>query len=233
MIVTETSEHTSPEPLRIVAVSAGTGEPSTTRMLSDRILRSVLTQLEHQHRPVSTHTLELRHLAVDTAEAINSGIPSKQVQQAIDQLATADALIMSTPVYKAGIAGPFKSFIDLLDNDLLIAKPVILAATAGSSRHALVADDQMRSLFAFMRTFTTPTSVFAAPEDWNDTALNTRVDRDAVELTALITNGVTATVTKGSWSRYQHTFGGNAQPDGVNALAIDLDTDLMRLATGG
>jgi hypothetical protein len=55
-----------------------------------------------------------------------------------------------------------KSFVDVLDNDLLIAKPVALAATAGSSRHALVVDEQMRSLFAYMRALTLPTSVFAA-----------------------------------------------------------------------
>ena len=55
-----------------------------------------------------------------------------------------------------------KSFVDGLDNDLLIAKLVVLAATAGSSRHALVVDEQMRSLFAYMRALTLPTSVFAA-----------------------------------------------------------------------
>jgi hypothetical protein len=38
-----------------------------------------------------------------------------------------------TPVYKAGISGLFKPFADLIDNDLLIAKPVILGATGGSA----------------------------------------------------------------------------------------------------
>ena len=116
----------------------------------------------------------------------------------------------------------------MLDNDLLIAKPVVLAATAGTARHALVADDQMRPLFAYLRTMTVPTSLFAAPEDWSDPALNTRIDRAAFELTALMESGFASQVRNESWRSYQHEFGsaGGTETD------IDLDTDLMRLATG-
>ena len=80
--------------------------------------------------------------------------------------------------------------MDLLDNDLLIAKPVLLAATAGSSRHALVADEQMRPLFAYMRALTLPTSVFAAPEDWGTPELGDRIRRSATELEALVQAGI-------------------------------------------
>jgi len=65
--------------------------------------------------------------------------------------AEVDAIIAATPVYKAGISGLFKSFADLVDNDLLIAAPVVLAATGGTARHAMVVDDQLRPLFAFLR----------------------------------------------------------------------------------
>jgi FMN reductase len=64
-----------------------------------------------------------------------------ELQAAIEQIATADAVIAAAPVYKAGISGLFKSFVDVLDNDLLVAKPVLLAATTGSSRHAHVVDE--------------------------------------------------------------------------------------------
>ena len=53
---------------------------------------------------------------------------------------------------------------------------VLLAATAGSSRHALVIDNQMRPMFAYIRALTLPTSVFAAPEDWAATELRDRID---------------------------------------------------------
>ena len=113
----------------------------------------------------------------------------------------------STPVYKAGASGLFISFFDVLDNDLLIAKPVVLAATAGTARHALVADDQMRPLFAYLRALTVPTSVFAAPEDWGDPALNQRIDRAALELVLLMESGFARKVRDESWRSYQHAFG--------------------------
>ena len=120
------------------------------------------------------------------------------------------------PVYKAGINGLFKGFVDILDNDLLIGKPVVLAATAGSSRHPIIVDEHMRPLFAFMRAFTAPTSIFAAPEDWADTTLNARIDRAATELAVMVTSGISITITGNAWSRYQHTFAGNARPDGTD-----------------
>ena len=65
----------------------------------------------------------------------------------------------------------------------------MLAATAGTARHALVADDQMRPMFAYLRTMTVPTSLFAAPEDWSDPALAKRIDRAALELVLLMESG--------------------------------------------
>jgi FMN reductase len=106
---------------------------------------------------------------------------------------------------------------------------VVLAATAGTARHALVADDQMRPLFAYLRALTAPTALFAAPEDWGDPALSQRIDRAAVELVLLMESGFAAGVRDESWTSYQHELGSA----GGTEAAIDLDTDLMRLATGG
>ena len=130
--------------------------------------------------------IDLGPLAVDTARAAVAGFPGEELQAAIDQLAAADAIIAATPVYKAGISGLFKTFVDVLDNDLLVAKPVLLAATGGTPRHALVIDDQMRPLFAYMRALTLPTSVYAAPEDWGSSTLGKRIERAATELAVMV-----------------------------------------------
>jgi FMN reductase len=137
-------------------------------------------------------------------------------------------------VYKAGASGLFKSFFDLLDNDLLIGKPVILAATAGTARHALVADDQLRPLFAYLRALPVPTSLFAAPEDWADPALNQRAERAARELILLMDSGFARAVRDEAWDAYQHEFASSAAPrPDDDEPAINLNTDLMRLAAGG
>ena len=218
---------------RLVVISAGTGDPSSTRMLVDRIAQRTLELLHDTDAPASVSVIELAPLAVDIARAAVAGFPSEQLQMTIDQLAKADGIIAAAPVYKAGISGLFKSFIDVLDNDLLIAKPVLLAATAGSGRHALVVDEQMRPLFAYMRALTVPTSVFAAPEDWSAPDLSDRIQRATTELVLLVRAGIERQIADRSWSGYQHEFAGNATRAEQTAADIDFDSPLMRLAAGG
>jgi FMN reductase len=222
------------ETFNLVVVSAGTSDPSSTRMLADRTAQRVTALAEQRGAVVRTRVIDLREIATDITTALTSQLITQKLQQAVDALGAADGVIAATPVYKAGASGLFTSFFQVLDNDLLIGKPVVLAATAGTSRHALVLDDQMRSLFAYLRTLPVPTSLFAAPEDWGASAgdgsgLSKRIDRAAFELVLLMESGFARQVRGESWQSYQHEYGSA----GGTELDIDTDSDLMRLATGG
>jgi len=221
-------------PFGLVVVSGGTSDPSSSRMLADRVAARVTALADarggqRSGKHVAVRVIELREIATEITTALTSQLIAPRLQQAIDVLAAADGIVVATPVYKAAPSGLFTSFFHVLDNDLLIGKPVVLAATAGTSRHALVADDQMRPMFAFMRALPVPTSLFAAPEDWGDGALDKRVDRAATELLLLMESGFARAVREESWGSYQHELG---SANGTE-VDIDLDTDLMRLATGG
>ncbi len=214
---------------RLAVVSAGTSDASSTRLLADRIAERAAAICDSRGAAASTAFIELREIATDVSTALVSQLTTPRLQQAITTLGEADGVIACTPVYKAGPSGLFTSFFDILDNDLLIAKPVVLAATAGTARHALVADDQMRPMFAYLRAMAVPTSVFAAPEDWGDPALQNRIGRAAFELALLMESGFSEKIRDESWQSYQHDNGTGGGTD----VSIDLDTDLMRLATGG
>jgi FMN reductase len=242
------------ETFNLVVVSGGTSDPSSTRMLADRTAQRVTALAQRRGAAVRTRVIDLRELATDITTALTSQLITPRLQQAVDALAVADGLIAAAPVYKAAPSGLFTSFFHVLDNDLLIGKPVVLAATAGTARHALVVDDQMRPLFAYLRTLPVPTSLFAAPDDWGTAAgaargeeslggepgggeprggeqnpLATRIDRAAFELVLLMESGFARQVREESWQNYQHEFGSA----GGTELDIDTDSDLMRLATGG
>ena len=214
---------------RLVVVSAGTSDPSSTRLLAGRTAERAVDRAARNGNTISKSVIELRELAADITTALTTQLVTPKLQQAITALGEADGIVAAAPVYKAGPSGLFTSFFHVLDNDLLIAKPVVLAATAGTARHALVADEAMRPMFAYLRTMTTPTSLFAAPEDWSDPALATRIDRAALELVLLMESGFARQIKDQSWQNYTHEYGsaGGTQTD------IDLDTDLMRLAAGG
>ncbi|WP_309709237.1 CE1759 family FMN reductase [Pseudolysinimonas sp.] len=216
----------------LVVVNAGTGDPSSTRLLADRTAQRVAALAAENghsvdHERVDIRVIDLREIAAEVTTALVSQHVGPDLRAALDAVAAADGIIAATPVYAAGPSGLFTSFFQVLETDSLIGTPVVLAATAGTGRHALVADDQMRGMFGYLRAMTVPTALFAAPEDWADAALTARIDRAARELVTLMTSGVTEAVRRGNASRYQTQLGS------PNDTGIRLDSDLMRLAAGG
>lgn len=214
---------------QLVVVHAGTSESASTKLLADRLADSSAKQFAEDGIDLKITVVSVKELSEEIATAMVSGIHGEQLQSATQALLQADGVIAATPIYKAEASGLFSSFFHVLDRDLMIAKPVLLAATAGSSRHSLVVDHQIRALFAYMRSLTAPTSVFAAPEDWNEKALDQRVDRAAKELKVLIELNFFEKIQGDTFSAYQRDFGGVG---GTNT-DIDFESDLMRLATGG
>lgn len=217
----------APRTFNVVVVSAGASDPSSTRLLADRTATRVGDLAQERGAQVDVRHIELRRIAGEIVPALTSAVRGPGMKEALQALDEADGIVVSTPVYSAGPSGIFMSFFQAIDDDLLIAKPVLLTATAGTARHALVIDEQMRALFAYLRALSVPTSVFAASEDWNDASLGDRIDRAALELVVLMESDVAGQIKAATWSKYRHEYGGVASPD------LELDSDMMRLAAGG
>ena len=173
---------------RIAVVTAGASEHSSTTLLAQRVAREVVAVLGAGESPVDAEVsfIELRELAGELGIAMGSAMVGDRLRDALDEVARADALIAATPVYKASYSGLFKAFFDVLEDDAILSTPTVLAATAGTPRHALVPDDQMRPLFAYLRALVVPTSVFAAGDDWAGASLTRRATRAATELAPLV-----------------------------------------------
>ena len=177
------------EALRLIVITAGLGQPSTARILADRLADSTHKRLAERGRAVVVETLELRDLALDIAGAMVAGFPGAKLRSALDAVEAADGLIAVSPIYTASYSGLFKSFFDVLDKDALTGKPTLIAATGGTARHSLALDHALRPMFAYLRAFVVPTGVFAASEDWapdGGEALNERVERAGGELADLM-----------------------------------------------
>ncbi|MET8288998.1 MULTISPECIES: FMN reductase [unclassified Streptomyces] len=168
--------------MRLVVVSAGLSVPSSTRLLADRLAAATVRE-----SAARVEVVELRDLAVEIAHNLTNGFPGRALGSALDAVTAADGLIVVTPVFSASYSGLFKSFFDVLDKDALAGKPVLIAATGGSSRHSLVTEHALRPLFAYLRAVVVPTAVYAASEDWGAEGLAERIDRAAGELAALMT----------------------------------------------
>lgn len=173
--------------LRLVAVTAGLSQPSSTRLLTDRLVEAARRELAGLGADVKVETVELRDLAVDIAHAMVSGFPAGRLREALDAVAQADGLIAVTPIFTASYSGLFKSFFDVLDKEALDGTPVLIAATGGTARHSLALEHAVRPMFSYLRAVVVPTAVYAASEDWGQAdGLAPRVDRAAAELARLL-----------------------------------------------
>ncbi len=170
---------------KIVAISAGLGTPSSSRMLADRLGAAVVQELQLQGQDAELDVIELRDHAVDIANNLVTGFAAPPLAAVIDQVTEADGIIAVGPVFTASFSGLFKSFFDVIDNKALEGKPTIVGMTGGSARHSMVMDYAVRPMFSYLRAHVMPTAVFAAPDDWGSgegTALADRVQRAALEL---------------------------------------------------
>lgn len=170
-----------PAALRVVAVSGSLRDPSTTSALLAGIVEGILdgvrrdpliTGEEQVSReraadvPISRETVNLAPLAVDLAAAATGAPASDAVVAALDAVASADVLVVATPIYRGTYTGLFKLFFDLVHQDALAGTPVLLAAGGGNDQHTLAIDHQLRPLFAFFRAATLPVGVYARPGDF-------------------------------------------------------------------
>lgn len=174
----------------IAVVSAGLSEPSSTRLLADRLGASTLEALSADSAVagdrVELRNVDLRPLAHEITDAMLTRFAAPALTTAMATVVEADAVVFVTPVFTAGMSGLAKSFLDVLDKDALTDMPVLLGATGGTARHSLALEHGIRPVFAYLRAAVVPTGVFAATDDWgSDDAgtLDARIRRAGADLT--------------------------------------------------
>ena len=171
----------------IVVVSSGVSQPSSTRLLADRLAQAVSDELAARGRQSDVRVVEVRELAHEVVNMTLTGYAAAPLAEAQAALAAADGVIAVTPVFTAGPAGMFKAFLDVLDTTALAGTPVLLGATGGTARHSLVLEYGVRPVFTYLHADVVPTSVFAATDDWAEDvddvkSLPDRIRRAATEL---------------------------------------------------
>ena len=150
-------------PLRLVAVSGGLQRPSKSAALAEHLLDLIADEI-----PCEQRLVDLGQLAPKFAGTVwRSQLPDA-VERELAAVEQADVLVVATPVYRGAYTGLFKHFFDFIHQDALIDKPILLAATGGSERHALVIDHQLRPLFSFFQARTLPLGVYATDKDFVD-----------------------------------------------------------------
>ncbi|HEU4808217.1 MAG TPA: FMN reductase [Homoserinimonas sp.] len=163
--------------LKVVAVSGSLHAPSKTTAL----VNEILTALESR-TPVTTHLIELNEIGPEFAGALRRDQLSARVEDELQRIENADLLVVASPVYRASFTGLFKHLFDFVEQYSLVDKPVLLAATGGSDRHALMLEHQFRPLFGFFQSLTLPLGVYANDSDFSDYRVSNLDLHDRIDL---------------------------------------------------
>lgn len=147
----------------IIGLSGNLDRPSKTRALIRTVVATAASQFE-----ATGEIYDLADFGRSLGSARRAGDLDVSARVALEAILTADALVVGSPVYKGSYTGLFKHLIDLVDPLALSGKPVLLTATGGGDRHALVIEHQLRPLFGFFEAQTLPTGLYAADRDFND-----------------------------------------------------------------
>lgn len=161
----------------VVGFSGNFTRPSKTR----GFVNHIVTEIAGRYGlAASTH--DIIDLGPSLGNAKWSRELDEQAREILDRVIAADVLVVGSPTYKGSYTGLFKHFFDLVDPTALKGKPVLLAATGGGERHALIVEHQLRPLFGFFEAFALPTAVYASDRDFVDGVLTSEAIRARVGL---------------------------------------------------
>ena len=147
--------------LKIAAVIGSFQRPSRTAALVEALLERFAERL-----PVDIDVIEISDIGKALGGAFSVSALPEAVRRQFAAVESADFLIVAAPVFRGTYPGLFKHFFDLVGQNALVDTPVLLAATGGSDRHALVLEHQLRPLFSFFQALTLPIGVYATESDF-------------------------------------------------------------------
>ncbi|MBB3390829.1 FMN reductase [Rhizobium sp. BK275] len=169
---------------KLVGLAGSFNRPSKTFALVENI-----AGLAAEKYGFDNTIYDLTDVGPSLGQALRRDDLDNRAREIIADIANADVLVIGAPTFKGSYPGLFKHLIDLIDPHELRAKPIVITATGGGDRHALMVEHQLRPLFGFFMAHTLPTAVYASDRDFTDyrvssEQLSKRIGEVIGELTA-------------------------------------------------
>jgi FMN reductase len=161
----------------VVGFSGNITRPSKTRAFVDLVTRDIAAR-----HGLSASTYDIEDLGRSLGTARWARDLDSQAHPILEEILAADVLVVGSPTYKGSYTGLFKHFFDLIDPAALRGKPILLTATGGGERHALIVEHQLRPLFGFFQALVLPLGIYATEADFDDYRLASKAVADRITL---------------------------------------------------
>ncbi|WP_010098753.1 NADPH-dependent FMN reductase [Ornithinibacillus scapharcae] len=155
-------------------------------------MNHALTILREKYPDIEVELIDLADYDVHFSDGRNYLEYEGDTGYVASTIMEADAVLIGTPIFQASIPAPLKNIFDLLPEEAFVDKVVGMIVTAGSPKHYLVVEQQLKPILAYMKATMVQTYVFVEEKDFyrkeitNDDVLF-RMERLVEDLVSLFT----------------------------------------------
>lgn len=147
--------------MNVVILSGSTvGSKTKTAMLA---VKKVL----QQHKDLTVELIDLKDYDLVFSDGRHYLDYTGDTKTVTEKIMQADILMIGTPIFQASIPGTLKNIFDLLPTKALEKKVVGLVVTAGSAKHYLVIEQQLKPILSYMKAVVSSNYVFIEEQDFH------------------------------------------------------------------
>lgn len=145
-----------------VVVLSGSIVGSKTKTAMENVVRL----FENNFPDVHVTLLDLAQYDVQFSDGRHYFEYDGDTKYVTETIMQADAIVIGTPIFQASIPATLKNIFDLLPVHALRDKVVSQVVTAGTEKHYLIVEQQLKPILSYMKAHLVPTYVFIEEKDF-------------------------------------------------------------------
>ncbi|MGO2082677.1 NADPH-dependent FMN reductase [Vagococcus sp.] len=123
-------------------------------------MNKLIKKYQEIHPNHQTTFINLAELNVEFSDGRNYLDYEGETAFVANEMMNADIIFIGSPTFQASIPATLKNIFDLLPQKAFAQKTVGILMTAGSDKHYLVAETQLKPILSYMKANIVPTYVF-------------------------------------------------------------------------
>lgn len=147
--------------MRIVVLS-GSNVGSKTRTAMDYTIK----ELKENYPNNEVILIDLAEYAMQFSDGRDYREYEGDTKYVAETIMDADAIIIGTPIFQASIPATLKNIFDLLPEKAFRDKVVSMIVTAGSPKHYLIVEQQLKPILSYMKAQVVQTYLFIEEKDF-------------------------------------------------------------------
>ncbi|MFD2115785.1 NADPH-dependent FMN reductase [Paenibacillus yanchengensis] len=149
--------------MKLVGLSGATAGSKTSKVVHD-----LLVLAKQMHPELQTNLLDLKEYDMEFVRGVPLSYYNDDTIAVVKQILQADILVIASPIYQASLTGALKNLFDLLPENALKYKPVGLITLAGSEKHFLVAEHQIKPILSFLKASVPTNHIFVHNDQFDE-----------------------------------------------------------------